>query len=84
MNDDQYALRQALMSLAAVPGFARMSANRLTPDSVIVVEFREDISYEQAQFIRKQLERIFPQNKSVVLSNGGKLTIVDNEEHVDE
>ncbi len=66
-------LRKAFRVFMMLPTVARISRLYVSQKDVIVVEFAEPLSDEQAESIRRSAEEIWPEQQCLVLEPGVKI-----------
>jgi len=68
--------RDAIKALMiGIPATATLSAAKVEPDDVIVIEAPCSLSHEQCERIRDRVQQVWPGRKVVVLSDGLQMKI---------
>ena len=68
--------REAIAALMSLPATATLTAAKVEPNDVIVVECDEPLSQQSAELIKAAMESVWPGRKCVVLDQSLKLKIV--------
>lgn len=68
--------REAISALMSLPATATITAAKVQPHDVIVIECDEPVSEDVAVYMKQQLEQVWPGRKAIVLSGGLKIKIV--------
>jgi hypothetical protein len=67
---------KALLGLPAGSAIDRLPAQSLKPTDIFVITVPQEITLEQAERIQRQMKKLWPDHKAIVLGAGAKLTIV--------
>jgi hypothetical protein len=66
---------EAIQALTALPAVARISRADVTLTSVIIVECDEPLTLQARTIIQEQLQKVWPNNRCVVLDQGYRLKV---------
>lgn len=70
--------REAIAALMAFPQTARITATRVSPSDVIVLECDEPLSDEGRAILSASLKQIWPDNRLVVCDRGMRLKVLQS------